>query len=70
MSESDTMHVVPVPGRTVRDPTTMQILPEEGWTVSRFDTFWHRRIADGDVTIEDDPAEPDAAAAEGDPANG
>lgn len=50
------MKIKPVEGRVVRDPRTMQILPEEGRDVP--DTsFWHRRIRDGDVTVEDAPAE-------------
>lgn len=44
------MHVRPVPGRLVRDPATMLVLPPEGLAVS--DTpFWRRRIAEGDVEL-------------------
>lgn len=43
------MLVKPVPGRLVRDPTTKQRIPETGIEVSDTDTFWARRLADGDV---------------------
>jgi Protein of unknown function (DUF2635) len=47
------MKVLPVPGRAVRDPRNMQLLPEEGREVSDGDPFWVRRVRDGDVTVED-----------------
>ena len=46
------MLVKPVPGRTVRDPHSMALLPEEGREVSDHDPFWLRRLRDGDVTKE------------------
>jgi hypothetical protein len=48
------LFVRPVPGRLVRDPRTMQPLPEEGLYVERT-TFWRRRLAEGDVE-QADPA--------------
>lgn len=50
------MLVKPVPGRTVRDPHSMALLPEEGREVPDADPFWLRRVRDGDVTIEQQPA--------------
>jgi uncharacterized membrane protein len=49
------MKVYPVPGRAVRDPINMQLLPEEGREVSDNDPFWVRRLRDGDVTTEAPP---------------
>lgn len=46
------MLVVPVAGRSVRDPVTLALLPPEGREVSDNDVFWKRRIRDGDVTVE------------------
>jgi hypothetical protein len=46
------MLVKPVPGRTVRDPHSLAVLPEEGREVSDNDAFWLRRLRDGDVTAE------------------
>lgn len=46
------MKVKPVAGRLVRDPLTMQPLPEDGREVPD-NPFWRRRIRDGDVTVED-----------------
>jgi hypothetical protein len=46
------MKVKPVPGRSVRDPKTMILLPPEGREVKDGDPFWMRRIRDGDVTVE------------------
>ncbi len=42
-------YLVPAPGRTVRDPKTLEALPAEGRAVE-MTPFWKRRLADGDVT--------------------
>ncbi len=44
------MKVIPAPGRAVRDPKSMMLLPAEGREVPDNDTFWTRRLRDGDVT--------------------
>lgn len=44
------MKIYPVEGRTVRDPHTREPVPAGGRTVSDFNTFWMRRLRDGDVT--------------------
>ena len=49
------MLVKPVPGRTVRDPHSMALLPPEGREVPDGDAFWLRRLRDGDVTKEQAP---------------
>lgn len=49
------MKVVPVPGRAVRDPRNMQLLPAEGREVADGDPFWVRRVRDGDVTVAEVP---------------
>jgi hypothetical protein len=46
------MLVKPVAGRTVRDPHSLAVLPEEGREVPDNDAFWLRRLRDGDVTTE------------------
>jgi hypothetical protein len=51
------MIVKPAPGRMVRDPRTLQLLPDEGREVPDH-PFWRRRIRDGDVIAEGLPAEP------------
>ena len=43
------MFVKPAPGLKVRDPKTLRHIPEEGIEVPDTDTFWHRRLLDGDV---------------------
>jgi hypothetical protein len=45
------MIVKPAPGLKVRDPLTRQHIPETGVEVSDTDTFWARRLADGDVVL-------------------
>lgn len=45
------MRVMPVVGRTVRDPNSMQLLPDGGRDVPET-SYWYRRIRDGDVTLE------------------
>jgi hypothetical protein len=55
--EDPTMKVKPAEGRAVRDPRTMNLLPDEGAEVSDRDVFWRRRLRDGDVVlVEDQPA--------------
>ena len=49
------MKVIPAPGKAVRDPRSMILLPEEGRDVPDDDPFWNRRLRDGDVTIEAPP---------------
>jgi len=55
------MKVYPVEGRSVRDPRNFQLLPAEGREVPDGDSFWARRLRDGDVTT-DAPAPPDPGA--------
>jgi hypothetical protein len=45
------MHVKPVAGRTVRDPVKGTFLPESGSEVPD-NSFWRRRLNDGDVVRE------------------
>jgi Protein of unknown function (DUF2635) len=49
------MRVKPAEGRAVRDPVTMQLLPDGGREVPD-NQFWRRRLRDGDV-IADAPAQ-------------
>jgi hypothetical protein len=49
------MFVRPVPGVKVRDPYTRLHIPETGIEVSETDTFWARRLADGDVVPAERP---------------
>jgi hypothetical protein len=58
----NTMKVVPAPGRAVRDPRSMMLLPDEGRDVPDDDPFWNRRLRDGDVTIAAPPPEQQKAA--------
>lgn len=45
------MHVKPVAGRAVRDPVKGTFLPESGAEVPD-NSFWCRRLNDGDVVRE------------------
>jgi hypothetical protein len=56
------MRVKPAPGRKVRDPRSMQFLPEAGREVPD-QPFWRRRIRDGDVIEEKAAAAKPAPAA-------
>jgi hypothetical protein len=49
------MFVKPAPGVKVRDPMSRLHIPELGVEVSATDTYWARRLADGDV-VEVTPA--------------
>lgn len=67
------MRVKPAEGRAVRDPQTMQLLPDEGAVVPDDDPFWTRRVLDADVEIMPDDPPPDtlsgaAASGRGKPA--
>lgn len=43
--------IKPVKGKRVRDPDDgFSIVPESGKEVEWY-SFWHRRLADGDITI-------------------
>ncbi|WP_145538931.1 DUF2635 domain-containing protein [Yersinia kristensenii] len=42
------MFVKPIAGRAVRDPVKGTLLPESGSEVPD-NSFWHRRLQDGDV---------------------
>jgi hypothetical protein len=53
------MFIKPAPGIQVRDPRSKLRIPETGIEVSATDTYWARRLADGDVVV----AEPKPAAA-------
>ncbi|GBR25578.1 DUF2635 domain-containing protein [Kozakia baliensis] len=44
------MKVYPVPNRCVRDPVTKLPLDDGGLLVGDYDTFWLRRLRDGDVS--------------------
>lgn len=63
------VHVTPAPGLIVRDPNTMQPLPEAGLDLEK-SSHWIRREKEGDVTITEiqaaagaKPAKPAALAA-------
>lgn len=43
------MFVKPAPGLKIRDPRSRLHIPELGVEVSEVDTYWARRLADGDV---------------------
>ncbi len=53
------MFVRPAPGKKVRDPRTKLHIPEAGIEVPE-DTYWTRRLLDGDVIVVA-PAAPAAA---------
>lgn len=50
------MTVKPAKGRAVPDPETGLLLPAQGRDVPD-DTYWRRRLADGDVTTTTNPKE-------------
>ena len=52
-----TLHVKPGPGLAVRDPISRAVLPPDGAHVAD-STYWHRRIAEGDVTLVQPAIEP------------
>lgn len=41
----------PAPGREVRYPYSMQLLPDGGENIPDDDLFWSRRFRDGDVIV-------------------
>ena len=43
------MRVKPAPGLVVRDPLSRRPVPAEGLEVPDTDSFWLRRLRDGDV---------------------
>lgn len=53
--------IKPRAGVQVRDPVTLQHVPETGIEVEDTDTYWARRLADGDM-VPVVPEKPAAAA--------
>lgn len=66
------MKIKPAPGRLVRDPATMLVLPPEGIKVPDYDPHWREALRWGDVeTVEgEDKPEPVTAQPESKPAGG
>jgi hypothetical protein len=56
------MFIKPAPGLKIRNPQSMLHIPETGLEVSDTDTYWARRLADGDVVLAK-PASPPMKAA-------
>jgi hypothetical protein len=52
------MFVKPAPGIKVRHPQTKQHIPETGLEVPEGDTYWIRRLLDGDVLEVKPDAQP------------
>jgi hypothetical protein len=48
---SQRIKVIPVIGRSVPDPENGDLLSKEGRVVTD-NAWWRRRLADGDVTVE------------------
>ncbi|MEA1063941.1 DUF2635 domain-containing protein [Erwinia sp. HR93] len=46
----DLFFIKPAPGRSVRDPRTMKLLPKDGTSKPR-NAYWLRRAAAGDVVV-------------------
>lgn len=45
------MFVKPAPGLKVRDPRSKLHIPADGVEVPDTDTYWARRVRDGDVVV-------------------
>jgi hypothetical protein len=58
---NEPIHLIPIAGLRVVNPATGQPLPPDGETVER-DTYWIRRLGDGDVIQVDVPPELSATA--------
>lgn len=43
------IHLVPAPEKRVRDPKTKKVLGPEGIKIEVMDTYWFRRLRDGEV---------------------
>lgn len=43
------MLIKPAPGKAIRNPASRLLIPETGLEVTEHDTYWARRLADGDV---------------------
>lgn len=51
------MTVKPREGVKVRDPLSKRHIPESGIEVPDSDSYWHRRLQDGDVVQVEKPTE-------------
>lgn len=52
-----TVFAKPKKDLTIRDPDTFVKLPETGGLVNPNNSYWARRIADGDVEIAESPTQ-------------
>ena len=43
------IHLIPKDGARVRDPLSKKILDANGIKIPKLDTFWFRRLQDGEV---------------------
>lgn len=50
------MFVKPAPGLKVRDPKSKLHIPEAGAEVPETDSYWVRRVQDGDVVVVETPS--------------
>lgn len=55
-----TIYVKPAEGYKIHDPELLDYIPAEGRLVNESD-YWHRRLRDKDVTLEEAPAAADPA---------
>lgn len=56
MNDMKQVYIVPAKDMVVRDPNTGTPLPAAGALVV-WETFWQRRLNDGDISIEKEPSE-------------
>lgn len=56
----NTFYLIPQPGLIVRDPETREALPADG-AEKPANSYWLRRLADGDVRVRTEEVPPRAA---------
>lgn len=56
MIDMKQVYIVPAKDMLLRDPNTGALLPAAGALVV-WETFWQRRLNDGDISIEKEPSD-------------
>lgn len=47
------LRIIPKEGLKVISPDTLKRVPKEGIVIRKMNTFWNRRLNDGDIKAED-----------------
>lgn len=47
------LRIIPKDGLKVMNPDTLRRVPKDGIVIRNMNTYWNRRLKDGDIKVED-----------------